>query len=75
MLHVSRPLMTEEHFVRLQFAGYATQRQCARPGGADAANPLTLMDQCVAEQYYVRNSIARSLIYNHVGNPSTCNSD
>ncbi|DBA75013.1 TPA: hypothetical protein ACH3X1_010354 [Trebouxia sp. C0004] len=47
--------------------GYSTQPHCVRAGGPDTTNgPITILDQCIAEQYYVRNSILRSLIYSHV---------
>ncbi|KAL3143237.1 hypothetical protein ABBQ38_002088 [Trebouxia sp. C0009 RCD-2024] len=50
-----------------QVAEYSKQEHCTRAGGPDRTNgPLTVLDQCVAEQYYVRNSILRSLIYSHV---------
>ena len=56
----------------LQVPGYATQSHCTRAGGLDTTNgPVTVLDQCVAEQYYVRNSILRSLIYAHVS-PARC---
>ena len=54
-------------FSLLQVPGYATQPHCTRPGGLDTTNgPVLVVDQCVAEQYYVRNSMLRSLIYSHV---------
>ena len=53
--------------VVLQVPEYRVQEHCTRPRGVDPTNgPLTVLDQCVAEQYYVRNSILRSLIYSHV---------
>ena len=63
---VVRRLQQYDH--SLQVAGYATQSHCTRAGGPDTTNgPITILDQCIAEQYYVRNSILRSLIYAHVG--------
>lgn len=59
--------MLQKVCVVLQVAEYSKQEHCTRAGGPDRTNgPLTVLDQCVAEQYYVRNSILRSLIYSHV---------
>lgn len=56
-----------QKLVWLQVPAYTDQPHCVRQGGPDSTNGvLTIMDQCVAEQYYVRNSILRSLIYSHV---------
>lgn len=55
----------------LQFAAggnYGAQDACTQNGGnVDPTHDfLSVFDQCVGEQYYVRNSILRSLIYAQV---------
>lgn len=51
---------------------YGTQSACMNNGGnVDPTHGfLSVFDQCVGEQYYVRNSILRSLIYAQVCIPT-----
>ena len=56
----------KKHALAMQVPEYASQNQCQPGRGALTDTRVTIFDQCIAEQYYVRNSIARSLIYNHV---------
>jgi H+-transporting ATPase len=39
---------------------------CIPPTGGVEAEGITVFDQCMAEQYYIRASIARTAIYSHV---------